>query len=88
MIHACECSAIYFGGGASPAIDFLLQLPPVVILAMTDIGCCSDNKAFTLLLDFMGWLPVYMHVCVYYAVMHVYGEYLYTQVHVFIHHTV
>lgn len=44
LIHTCDCSVTHFGKGASPVLDFLLRLPPVVILAMIETGCSSDDS--------------------------------------------
>lgn len=43
MIHTCERSLVQFGGGAPPAVDFILRRLPVVTLVMTDFGRCSDK---------------------------------------------
>lgn len=58
MIHPCDCSTIRFGKGASPALDSLLQLTPVVMLARTDAGLCSDNRHLETPISF-GQLEVY-----------------------------
>lgn len=44
VIHPRDCSAIRFGNEASPALVYLSQLTPVVMLARTDTGFCSDNS--------------------------------------------
>lgn len=57
MIHTCDRSVIHFGEGASPALDFLLRLPPVAMLAVIVAGSCSDNGLLASRLDLAGWLP-------------------------------
>lgn len=63
MIHTCDCSVIHFGRGASPAFDFLLRLPPVVMLAIIDSGCCSDDSHLEIHVRF-GMLVCLLHVYV------------------------
>lgn len=57
MIHTCDRSVIHFGEGASPALDFLLRLPPVAMLAVIVAGSCSDNGLLASRLDLAGRLP-------------------------------
>lgn len=68
LIHTCDCSVTHFGKGASPVLDFLLQLPPVVML-MIENGCSSDDSVTNITFRIIDYYSLTKKVPVIYALM-------------------